>query len=131
MQLEDQLISLKLSKRLKELGVKQQSLFYWEWASDECYGLAYFPYCVYPLNGSEFTHFSAFTSSELLEMLNWNVHFEGTWYILNSYKRVLENYVRYSNGVGGDLTVLYDTCDTNEANARAKMLIYLLENNFI
>ena len=29
MKLEDQCISLELAKRLKELGAKQESLFYW------------------------------------------------------------------------------------------------------
>ena len=29
MKLEDQVVSLELAKKLKELGVKQESLFYW------------------------------------------------------------------------------------------------------
>jgi len=66
---KDQVISLELSKQLSELGLKQHSLFYWEWVNDNCYGVRYFPFCVTPRNAGEFLHFSAFTSSELMEML--------------------------------------------------------------
>jgi len=72
MKLEDQVISLELAEKLKDLGVKQESYFYWESAQ------------VYPKEGRKFSvhrksefsdgfvrgsnGFSAFTVSELGEM---------------------------------------------------------------
>lgn len=64
MKLEDHVCSLELSKRLEELNLKQKSIFYWDWYSDTCYGLKYAPYSCPGL-----VRFSAFTASELMEIL--------------------------------------------------------------
>ncbi|MEK6880067.1 MAG: hypothetical protein AABY22_10685 [Nanoarchaeota archaeon] len=95
MKIENQVSSLQPSKRLKELGVKQDSLFYWhnidtypsimygdstEWAGDEL--------------------ISAFTVAELGEMLPL--------------------FIIMNNGIYFQ--------DKKEADSRAKILIYLLEN---
>ena len=108
MNLEQQVCSLGLSKRLKELGVKQKSYFFWddhrefsgEWiisSEPEMDRAA-----------------SAFTVAELGEMLPHGVETGKTvereaWC---SFPHFTEPY-----GVGAD----------TEADARAKMLIYLLE----
>jgi len=78
--LENQVCSLELSKRLKELGIKQESLFYWiedyELYSDEPQ-LLYAPTeqfsngngeLDWPRNNPENCH-SAFTVAELGELL--------------------------------------------------------------
>lgn len=119
MKLEHQVCSLDLSKRLKESGVKQWSYFHWFGGSTE--GTSWIsnrasdsPYIC-----------SAFSTSELGEMLpnqvgdywlrigkpgtglQWSI-----WYELQSYIEVIFT-------------------EPTEADARAKMLIYLLENNLI
>jgi hypothetical protein len=120
MNLEDQVCSLELAKRLKELGVPQESLFYWHITTDGIMlndSLSFFT-CFkkyietrdrYVTSGGEV--FSAFTVAELGEEL-------------------FKNYGSFISNVHG-----VETIDRNceikadtEANARAKMKIYLIEN---
>ena len=142
MKLEDQVVSLELSKKLKTLGVKQESLFSWiydpdtgvptlidRWSKDGMFFIA-----------------SAFTVAELGKMLPdytqklgnleigkcdtdhmtmevkekrwWNVSY-WTWGNKNTksgdiYLEKVSKHLQQAN---------------TEANARAKMLIYLLEND--
>jgi hypothetical protein len=66
MKLEQQVVSLELAKKLKELGVKQESLFYWNRHKSEIsWGLS-------QTNCSKISHWetiSAFTVAELGELL--------------------------------------------------------------
>jgi len=71
MKLENQVCSLELAKKLKELGVKQESLFYWryndgmdEWFIDEWDEFGPGKEFISSLKAT-----SAFTVAELLEML--------------------------------------------------------------
>jgi hypothetical protein len=152
MKLEDQVCSCQLAKRLKELGVKQRSLFYhmtfintssvqydkdnekigddiiheneWEDYKERSYV-------------KKLKRYSAFTVAELGEMLpkkidseyknypyelncKWELHYSDNkmWHI---------TYVRYNDGDVMDF-IIYDS---NEANARAKMLIHLIENKYL
>lgn len=113
MKLENQVVSLELAKKLKELGVKQESLFYW-WNNQ----IYFYPYLDQTEIGDSI---SAFTVAELGILLptmsdlpkqghdgRWRVH--GPW-----------------TAEKGDLLHIADT----EADCRAKVLIYLLENNLI
>ena len=126
---------LELSKRIKELGVKQESLWWWdlrrkkedcdvgdkpkdEWilSYEECY------------QGDRDDLISAFTTSELGEMLpmmvtidNYNCHLEihkhsppNTWNVVYYHPH------KYTNFEADTLV-----------NAMAKMLIYLLENKLV
>lgn len=134
MTLEQQVVSLELAKRLKELGVKQESLFFWcNFGKDDWRG----PYsdidgtCFrYPNTpGSyDFTrkecsdYCSAFTSAELGEML--------PSLDCRSYRVIPKEWIcEY----GRYLAVAFDTESKaqTEVDARAKMLIYLLENKLI
>lgn len=143
MPLEKQVCSLELSKRLKELGFKQESLFYW-YQIDENHAL----YKVHVKTKSkeglkalklgdlvygrdpyekmcgEFIHYSAFTVAELGEMLPSSVKdyywkYEKNWY---------ENCIQYQDD---NFHIIAEINDKNEANARAKMLIYLLKNGLL
>lgn len=64
MKLEDQVTAFELSKRLHELGVKQESLFNWQIGSSKepTLNLSF-------MGELECNSFSAFTASELLELL--------------------------------------------------------------
>lgn len=126
MQLEKQVTSLELSKKLKELGLKQESLFYWhisyETVSEE-YGQDYIPYIFYHKDESRHGfvgggNYSAFTVAELGEMLPEYSH---SWKVENQWICSLKTIP------SGNPTISAET----EADARAKMLIYLLENNLI
>lgn len=107
--IKHQLCSLELSKRLKELGVKQESYFCW-WQADNL------------------ENYSAFTASELGEILpkgtvltNGNKTF---WEICINIP-IAENRLHFNKFVSDKIKTV------NEADARATMIIYLLENNLM
>ena len=134
MKLEDQVTNLELSKKLKELGVKQESLWYWNSKDKEVYYrcdfVVFSPTQQTTLKKSKFGDepfeewFSAFTVAELGEMLPKGF---ATHVMLNGIHK--EKWRCLSN------LELSEKCpeliaDT-EANARAKTLIYLIENKLI
>ena len=125
MKLEDIVCSLEPSKRLKELGVPQESLFYWH-----CDGSP--EGCEYLLRGNE-TYgriASAFTSDELGEKLPYRLRLEDDDYWL--WQTKLKH---------GDCEIRYKSCSDilweksiqgdSEADARAKMLIHLIEQGIV
>jgi hypothetical protein len=113
MKLEQQVCSLELARKVKELGVQQDSLFYWS-GDDEAgfvpdlYGERF----RYP--GAE--HYSAFTVAEL-----------GILLPTKAYSRRMAAGDWWECGYEENKPQTGDT----EADARAKMLVYLLENNLI
>lgn len=116
MKLHEQVCTIDQSKRLKELGVKQDSIFNWYKANN-----GYELYFGDVEDVSKFTTtFSAFTVAELGEMLpvnaiSWKYDKDG----VKLYRCVASDNT-YSSGY-------FDT----EAEARAAMLIYLLENGLL
>lgn len=116
LKLEDQVCSLDLAKRLKELGVKQDSYFYYEWYSDHAYQLNCLCRDV-PLNCKQI---AAFSAGELGEMLP-------LWW--DSGKREDKDYI--CRVFEKNVTNAHHSFGSSEADARAKMLIYLLENGLI
>lgn len=116
MKLENQVTSLELSKKLKKLGVKQESIWYW------CFNTAS---CKYELRQAKFyawdgdkkrIPYSAFTVAELFKIVV-------NYITLEKYPEKYE--ARRHND--------YDSkqSDTNPTNALAKMLIYLIKNKLI
>lgn len=151
MTLQEQVVSLELAKKLKELGVKQESLFYWINRQREHEGLGewYYTECEYKLVDIEYIRrylreeyiasdmiekqkgtriYSAFTVAEL-----WNIlpHCIRQDYYLEFVKKQPYNLVTYrkyqSNYIIGDIQGPKD----NPAEALGRMLIYLIENNLI
>lgn len=138
MTLEQQVTNLDLSKKLKELGVKQESLFYWHEVShggvrhrepnsvsvDQNFDQDY--------KSDTYTNMtcSAFTVAELAEMLPVQMTYGKDEPFLTCTKDLAGGwvicYADLKNGATGK--VIHDK---NEANARARMLIYLIENNLL
>lgn len=114
MNLEEQVCSLELAKRLKELGVKQESLFYWHNDSGKDYPAYGDPsLCLCPYDS-----ISAFTVAELGEMLPllcWSSKDKkGQWVALDPIDMLKSR--QYSQ---------------TEADARAKVLVYSIENGHL
>lgn len=130
MKLEDQVCQLELAKRLKELGVKQESLYFWchhlknefhgEWW-DVLPGSYASQHGAFS-SGNEDHVCAAFTVAELGEMLPYEFStmkgFDGSlWYCSDIRVNDLEI----------DRMFKFKT----EADARAKMLIHLIEKGIV
>lgn len=156
--LEKQVASLEPSKKLRELGVKQESYFVWQegYHSSEGFdngkslgkvGVFEGKYYVQArpsnfttanvkwneadLRRLHETSYAAFTTAELGEMLP-----EGYGYFLrirdtNVGLRRMDLAMCELNGSSTVKKYLHSCVADTEADARAKMLIYLLENNLI
>lgn len=148
MKLENQVVSLELAKKLKELGVKQDSLFYWGRNGEELFartgiddttfgfttlnaeGPAGDPYWFDISELDDEDWFSAFTVAELGEMLPAACHKlskYGSWLFLN--KKQDEN--TWICGYGDNAVSHKDVEANTMVDATASMLIYLIENNLI
>lgn len=126
MTLEQQVTSLSLSKRLKELGVKQESLFWWMPYEDKYEIVRLLEKSVRDWEDKPEGTCSAFTVAELGEVLPTESR-EGWLTCTRNRGNIWE--VGYA--ISGEGFVNGYMSDVSEANARAKMLIYLLENKLI
>lgn len=125
MNLSDQVCSLELAKQLWKLKVKQDSLFWWYFAMHDGVNSEY--KVLYSTFGLMSDRYSAFTVAELGEMLPCMVN--GSTLDIIKYTDIrlygIFYCTRYFNaGIIGEP-------DTNEANSRAKMLIWLIENGIV
>lgn len=125
--LEQQVSSLKSSQRLKELGINQKNgLFYWEKSP---YSNEYSIFMRYTGDSYMQDWCCAFTCSEIGEILpNKNVQ---QWYseqvsCIATWVCRLVKIDEFNKGIYGNKTVA-----TTEVEARALMLIHLIENGLI
>ena len=131
MKIKKQVCSLKLAQQLKELNVKQESLWYYRILAMHPNG--YRIVCRKPTATEEFIY-SAFTVAELGILLpeTINQNDDDSPYFLNCHKspdyKKMRYQVRYGKAIDKNCV---SVCDDTEANARAKMLIYLLENKLL
>ncbi len=117
MKSENLVCSLESSKKLKELGFCQDSFFYWEVYPNLPPSLLY-GHRLYPTDRE---HFAAFTVGELGGILPK----ASIITTLNLDDR------GHSVGVRFNEVEWYTEHDKNEAEARAKMLIYLKEKGIL
>lgn len=142
MKLQDQVCSLELAKRLKELGVKQDSLFYWRtfWNRyKEVEPEIKDTNTVFSV-GDEGWYItrSAYTVAELGEMLPADYRgyesFNGEMTEYDTEGMAFKTYKIKDKWIceafEEDIDIEETEADT-EADARAKMLIYLLDNKLI
>ena len=161
MELEKQVCNFELAKKLKELGVKQDSLFYWwedkgQFVDTDRFGED--RYCSRQIEFGEDSRnhwheikISAFTVAELGNLLPILVKSDNVTYFLNSNKFFAirdgelwaVTYSRFHCGcnncwckkhtpeLNNKEEVLISMEYENEADARAGMLIHLIENNLI
>ena len=116
MKLENQVVSLELSKKLKELGVRQESLWWWE--KNKSHPMTDGYVVIVSLKDCS----SAFTVAELGEMLPFGVDSGKTDYDLGKEKSFFCAWREDAyHEEKPDKIIFADT----EANARAKCLIYL------
>lgn len=124
MKLKNQVVSLKLAKQLKELGFKQDSLYIW--LDDEgVVKLLREADIDYRPRHTTCFEYPAYTVAELGEMLP--IEIEDNY--LDCYKTERLNGVwecSYESAMNGHFEIA-----NTEADARAKMLIYLKTNNLI
>ena len=112
MKLESQVASLELSKRLKELGVKQDGAFWW------CRAVRKKSYRIILGKPDRYAEkFSAFTVAELGNILK---HTDLPFF---------EAHTKRWSTIHRDGTINL-SADT-EADARAKTLVYLLEKGIV
>lgn len=123
MDIESQVCSLNLARHLKELGVKQESYFYWiKQLLADTYLLHYVDSNHWSCDAKMFKEnfpdkYSAFTCAELGEMLPDFIELSK-----------VEN-IKIATCYSEDNNV--SMIDDTESNVRAKMLIYLIENNLL
>lgn len=132
MQLEQQVVSLELAKKLKELGVKQESIFVWYTNGSDAYLLYLGEDGMRPMESKTY---SAYTASELGEMLPANIEHNDFPHSLHITKlhggSWSARYLYWGFGQEGVSVAPGWDVDENLADAMAKMLIYLLENKLV
>ena len=133
MDIRKQVCNLDLAKQLKELKYKQESLWYWKHQEGEKWELAYGrSYLEVP----SIEMYSAFTVAELGERLPFSITRK---YKDGKVERLfLHQYPPFEGEdcfqigyLRGGSILDHNEKDSTEANTRAKMLIYLLENKLI
>ena len=130
MELKNQVVSLELAQKLKELGVKQESLFFWNiWHGqmDDFLWQIHYGQPVKRGDGvlSEETY-SAYTVAELLERLP-----ASTCLVKKTDIKMKQEVRYYAETFDFHPTISPDLHDKNPANALAKLLIQLYENKLI
>jgi hypothetical protein len=133
--IEDYVCTLAQAEKLKELGVEQESLFYFaDFGFKEPEGIHHFIktaedkyYAFFHYNPEGFSEdiiYSAFTSQELGKLIINS---------LPSYENIAQtiqkdNYIFMNYDMENGWTQMYSNYNSNEAQARAEFLIYILEN---
>lgn len=131
---EKQVTNLSLSQRLKELRVKQDSLFVWAFQTGTQDTPSLFLKDELSKIPLQFETTSAFLVGELGELLIWDLSIGNEIYTLSSGIRlsnhnVFDWYAGYR--IPGTGYQIYGVNGDTEAETRAKLLIFLLEKRII
>jgi len=136
MKLEQQITNLELSKKLEELGVKQESLFYW---GERPYGKNRKPWVPEifgedaPFGEGVAKIASAFTVAELGTLLPKSIQIrEEVFWLQIEPQGVQDGWACQYRNIAtkfGFVPKFFE--DKSMTNAMAKMLIYLIENKLL
>ena len=133
MTLEQQVTSLELSKKLKKLGVKQESAFVWMKCSPPGEGF-FLHFCDYDMRTDDIP---AFTVAELLNLLPGEITaphgraFLTYTRILSTNEHLFDYTYITSNEYDGTTAIEFETEDVNAADNLANLFIFLLEHKLI
>ncbi|MDP4145615.1 MAG: hypothetical protein Q8936_14205 [Bacillota bacterium] len=155
MPLEQQVCSLDLSKRLKELGIKQKSLFYWinpEYTIDNVHEIIYEQNTYINPPKPDF-YYSAFTTAEVMNLLPNRITILGNEPFDSFRLRIQKSFIVEHDMVLIDTYIANYHCDTtecsgedswldrtlfpknmwheNSANTLAKILCFIIQNNLV
>ena len=138
MNLKTQVCSLELAMRLKELGVKQESYFAWykegdvfEMAVQNNVGISRFrDNVIIPPSHGMREYYAAFTVAELGDVIR-EANLEDLIFMTDCSTREWRVWLGDPNADEFPFTFDPSFIESTEADARAKMLIYLLENKLI
>jgi len=152
--IENHVTSLELSKKLKELGVKQSSFFYWT-ETDNAAGTGYDAYVFSGEDAMAWAspfRYSAFLSSELGELLPPKIDIEngdkqftngGIWkeeahLVCGKFKTpeplqawYCDYQIYRPKPYDKQFELYHGEKAVTEADARAKMLIYLIQQRLV
>lgn len=122
MKLEQQVCSIEPAKRLKELEVKQESIYFYDEDGVLLHKGSY---------AKEKT--SAFLVSELSQFLPKNENIVTMLFTNGNAQIAIQGNIELEEGLGTQWGAAGHCIgmDCTEADARAKMLVYLLENKLI
>ena len=113
--MQSQTTSLELSKRMKELGAEQKSIYWWYHSIQKNT-----PYIILNTKRKMLGYISAFTTNELLEMLGKKFR------SLNYYEHTTYGYIYEASGIRHSFTYA-----STPQESLGLLWCYLKENNFI
>jgi len=135
MNLEDMVCDLELAKKLKELGVKQESLYYWV-DSTNTHERVFLSTNQTWGDEEKLYIYTAFTTDELLRFLPDNIVdiknnniYEFEMSIINNKYFVFYDRAEEVKCWSADYYKLFE--DKKPSNALAKLLIWCIENNYV
>lgn len=128
--LENHLCSVEFSEKLKEAGLKQKIFFYYIPCGYSNFIESYDIISYSELKTSGIRHknnFSAFMTSELFEIIPDCINFGKKYYFMEFIKINNEDGICYRCTYG----CIYEIYSTKITDCLAKMIVKLIENNFI
>ncbi len=128
--IENHVVNLELSKKLREIGIEKKSIFYWMGEKIHSADNIIFENSIISKKG----YYPAYLATELLELLPKTLESEEAF---EKCRLVIDisnnNYITYIDDEGNEMYEMPSEEIKNEslADALAKMLIYLVENRLM
>jgi len=133
LEFEKQFSSIDLSLKLKDLGASQETCFMWVLNKPDhpCAGWSIFANSLVSQKLSWEDKCSAYSCAELLELLPYKIKYDDDNIVLTSDFYHDKKRIMYIYDIEEGYTPVFEETDTSEANARAKLLITLIESKLM